>query len=447
MSKKKYRRKQSLPTEPVKIKLDSLSHEGRGVGRIDGKTVFVDGALAGEEVEMLYTYRRSKFDEGRVHQVITASKDRVEPPCQHFNICGGCSMQHLSSDAQIAHKQSILKEQLEHFAQTVPEEWLKPLQADLIGYRRKARLGVRYVFKKEKTLVGFREKYSNFLADIDGCPILLERVSDLLEPLSQLIDGMDSRQHIPQIEVANGDTRTALIVRHLKPLSNDDRAKWVEFAQQHEIVIYLQPKGPTTVHRIWPVEEEKASLSYRLDDFDVELKQEPLDFAQVNASINQKMVPLAIDLLDVGSDDQVLDLFCGLGNFTIPLATRAGYVVGVEGVQEMVDRGNQNARHNQLENVEFHQADLTSDLSDKEWNKRQYNKILIDPARSGALEVINNIVKFNADKIVYVSCNPATLARDTGELVKSGYKLTKAGVMDMFPHTTHVESIALFERN
>jgi len=445
-SNRKFRKRKAVPTEPVRINIDSLSHEGRGVGRIDGKTVFVDGALPGEEVEMLYTYQRGKFDEGRVNQVISASPDRVEAPCQHYSVCGGCSMQHLSNDAQISHKGDILKEQLAHFAETQPEEWLAPLQADLLGYRRKARLGVRWVFKKEKTLVGFREKYSNFLADIDSCPVLINKVSDLLLPMGELISQMDSRQHIPQIEVASGDEQIAFIVRHLKPLSEKDRVLWIEFAQKQQVAIYLQPKGPTTVHRIWPVEEQAAQLSYRLADFDVELLQQPLDFSQVNASINQKMVPLAIDLLDVQPEDNVLDLFCGLGNFTIPLATKAKTVVGVEGVQEMVERGAENAKHNNLDNVEFHQADLTTDLTNKVWNQRKYNKILIDPARSGALEVIENIVKFGADKIVYVSCNVATLARDTGELVKSGYKLKKAGVMDMFPHTTHVESIALFEK-
>lgn len=443
---RKFRRKKSLPKEPVTIEIESLSHEGRGVGKVDGKTVFVSGALPGETVDMVYTYSRGKFDEARVEKVISASPDRVEPPCSNFGVCGGCSMQHMDTDAQIAHKQAILKEQLQHFAQTEPQQWLEPLQADLLGYRRKARLGVRYVQKKQRTLIGFREKHSNFLADIQDCPILLKRVSDLLMPMSRLIDSMDGRLFIPQIEVANGDDKTALIVRHLKPLTEKDQLLWREFGEEHGLVVYLQPKGPNTVHRIWPSTQQDAQLCYRLADFGVELLQQPLDFAQVNASINQKMVPYALELLDVQPEDRVLDLFCGLGNFTIPLATRAKYVVGVEGVQEMVERGTENARHNQLENVEFHQADLTTDLSDKEWNQQQYNKILIDPARSGALEVIHNIVKFDAEKIVYVSCNPATLARDTGELVKSGYKLISAGVMDMFPHTTHVESIALFEK-
>lgn len=447
MGKRRNRRGKPLPTEPVSVTIDSLSHEGRGVGRIDGKTVFVDGALPGETVKMKYTFQRGKFDEGQCLEVeANANVDRVEPPCAHFGVCGGCSMQHLSTDAQITHKQQILSEQLEHFAKTQPEQWLPPMQADLIGYRRKARLGVRYVIKKERTLIGFREKHSNYLADIEHCPILVKQVADLLQPMSRLIEKMDSRLFIPQIEVACGDDDVCLIVRHLQPISEKDHQLWVRFAQEYDLVVYLQPKGPKTVHRIWPPEDEKAQLSYSFKEYGLEMLMEPLDFTQVNSSINTKMVPAAIELLDVQPTDNVLDLFCGLGNFTLPLASKANYVVGVEGVQEMVDRGTINAKHNSLENVAFYQSDLAGDLTGKEWLDREYNKVLIDPARSGAIEVISNIVKIGPEKIVYVSCNPATLARDTGELVKAGYKLKKAGVLDMFPHTTHVESIALFEK-
>jgi len=444
--RRRSRRGKPLPTEPVEVFIESLSHEGRGIGRIEGKTVFVDGALPGETVQMQYTFQRGKFDEGRTISFENPYTDRVSPPCPHFGVCGGCSMQHLSTDAQIAHKESILKEQLSHFANTQPEQWLAPLQADLLSYRRKARLGVRYVLKKERTLIGFREKYSNYLADIESCGVLVKEVDQLLQPMSRLIEAMDSRMFIPQIEVACGDDAICLIVRHLQPISEKDHKAWVEFAQKYQLIIYLQPKGPKTVHRIWPLAEDAAQLSYRLEEYDLELLMEPLDFTQVNASINQRMIPLALELLDVQPQDNVLDLFCGLGNFTLPLARKANKVVGIEGVQEMVDRGAINAKHNQLDNVDFFQADLASDLTGQVWLERQYNKILIDPARSGALEVIANIVKFNPQKIVYVSCNPATLARDTGELVKAGYRLKKAGVMDMFPQTTHVESIALFEK-
>lgn len=447
MAKRRHRRGKPLPTEPVEITIEGLSHEGRGIGRIAGKTVFVDGALPGETVQMKYTFQRGKFDEGRTISVENPHEDRVQPPCEHFGVCGGCGMQHLSTDAQIAHKQVILKEQFEHFANTQPKQWLAPLQADLLAYRRKARLGVRYVIKRERTLIGFREKYSNFLADIDYCQVLVKEVADLLKPMSELIDSMDTRLHIPQIEVACGDEAVCLIVRHLQPLTEKDQSAWVAFAQQHQLLVYLQPKGPKTVHRIWPLDEDSSRLSYRLADYDLEMLVEPLDFTQVNASINEKMITLALELLDIQPDDQLLDLFCGLGNFTLPMATKAKYVVGVEGVDEMVERGKQNAKHNNLDNVDFYQADLAADLTGKEWLDKHYNKVLIDPARSGAIEVIPNIVRLDPKRIVYVSCNPATLARDTGELVKSGYKLTKAGVMDMFPHTTHVESIAVFEKS
>ncbi len=438
-------KKKKLP-EPIQVKIESLSHEGRGIAKVNGKALFVDGALPDEEVEVAYLNQRGKFDEAKVLEVFKPSPDRVEPPCANYQVCGGCSLQHLSNSAQIKHKQSILAEQLNHFAKTQPNEWLSPIQADLLGYRRKARLGVRYVVKKQRTLIGFREKYSNYLADIDSCPILTPSVSQLIQPLSELIDAMQVRQFIPQIEVACGDEKTALIVRHLKPMGSEDRVKWAEFARDHQLIVYLQPKGPDSLQKIWPADESASQLSYQLEEFDLSFEHNPLDFVQVNASINHKMIALAIEMLEISSDDNVLDLFCGLGNFTLAIASRAAYVVGVEVVETMVERAKNNAKLNQLDNVDFYQADLTADLTDKSWNQKHYNKILIDPARSGALEVINNIVKFNAEKIVYVSCNPATLARDTGELVKSGYTLAKAGVLDMFPHTTHVESIALFEK-
>lgn len=438
------RKAKPLPTEPVNLTILSLSHEGRGVGKCDGKTIFVDGALENEQVTAKITYQRGKFDEAVAISIENPNPERVSPPCEFYTNCGGCSMQHLSNAAQILHKQSILAEQLAHFASTQPKEWLEPLQADLTSYRRKARLGVRYVSKKERTLIGFREKYSNFLADIDNCIVLDKRVDVILKPMSQLIDQMDTRQFIPQIEVTCGDDSVAIIVRHLQPLTEKDRELWLLFAQQQQIIVYLQSKGPKTVTRLWPLDDKEVILSYKLADFDLELLMEPLDFSQVNASINRKMIPLAIELLELESEDEVLDLFCGLGNFTLPLAKIAKRAVGVEGVSEMVERATINAKHNGLTNVEFYQADLAGDLTDQPWIAYNFNKVLIDPARSGALEVISNIVKFSPERIVYVSCNPATLARDTGELVKLGYELVKAGVMDMFPHTSHVESIALF---
>lgn len=440
-------RKSKLPTEPQTVEIEGLSHEGRGVGHIEGKTVFVDGALPGETVEMRYTFQRGKFDEGRLHQLLVASKDRVEPVCEYFAACGGCSMQHLSRDKQILHKQSILKEQLAHIADVEPQTWLPPVLGDSQGYRRKARLGVRYVNKKNRALVGFREKYSHYIADIDNCKVLHKPISDLIKPLGDLIATLDIKTAIPQIEVSCGDEDCAFIVRHLLPVSQSDRLKWIDFARQFNIQLYFQAKGPNSIIQVWPQQQQqRQELFYYLPEFDLKFAHQPLDFIQVNNSVNQKMIALALQLLAVNQQEQVLDLFCGLGNFSLPLATRAKYVVGVEGNQAMVEQAKTNAKLNQLDNLEFHCADLTTDLSDQPWITRQFDKILIDPARSGALQVIENIVNFNARKLVYVSCNPATLARDSKRLIDCGYSLRKAGVLDMFSHTAHVESIALFEK-
>ncbi|MEE4244962.1 MAG: 23S rRNA (uracil(1939)-C(5))-methyltransferase RlmD [Kangiellaceae bacterium] len=439
------RRRKPIPTEPVTVEIANLSHEGRGVGRIDGKTVFVDGALPGETVSMKYAAVHGKYDEGYVERVIEASDDRVEPACEHFALCGGCSLQHMANAAQIEFKQSILAEHFQHFGQLEPEQWLPPLQADTLGYRKKARLGVRYVTKKQSCLVGFREKRSNFITEIESCPVLISQVSDLIMPLRKMIGAMDAKQSTPQIELAAGDTGLAFVVRHMEPLSESDQNQWIEFAKTHQVELYFQPKGPTTVNKVYP-QDDNQRLQYRLDDFSVELNFHPMDFTQVNSSINQKMVSLAIDLLDLQHNETVLDLFCGLGNFTIPLATKAHHVIGVEGVETMVKRGYENASHNNLSNIDFYACDLQKDFSEQPWAKQGFDKILIDPPRSGALDVVEYIDKFNAKKIVYVSCNPATLARDAGVLKQKGYRLVSAGVMDMFPHTAHVESIALFDK-
>ncbi|WP_144391361.1 23S rRNA (uracil(1939)-C(5))-methyltransferase RlmD [Pleionea sediminis] len=439
------RKRKPVPQEAVEVTIEKLSHEGRGITHIDGKTTFVDGALPGERVTMKYAVVRGKFNEGYAEEVLQASDSRVEPPCPKFDMCGGCSMQHMATDEQIRFKQSILAEHFQHFGDIEPEEWLAPLQADTLQYRKKARLGVRWVSKKESCLVGFREKRSNFLAEIEQCPVLDKKVSDLIMPLRQLIGSMDAKQSTPQIELAAGDTGLAFIIRHMEAMTEADHAKWLSFAEENSIDLYYQSKGPDTVKKVFP-DDGNERLNYELIDFSVKLAFHPMDFTQVNTSINRKMVKLAIDLLEPKKEERVLDLFCGLGNFTIPLATQSGAVVGVEGVDSMVKRGYENADLNKLKNVDFYQADLQQDFSDKPWAKEGFDKILIDPPRSGALEVVEYISNFGAKRIVYVSCNPATLARDAGVLKEKGYRLTKAGVMDMFPHTAHVESIAVFEK-
>ena len=448
------RRRKVLPTEPVRCDVEKLSHDGRGIARQDGKILFVDGALPGETVMAKVVSTRSKFDELRTLEVLEAAPDRQTPPCEFADLCGGCSLQHMSSDAQIGFKESTLREQFAHFGGIEPEEWIEPMRPgntleSTLGYRRKARMGVRYVKARESVLVGFREKRNSFLTDIDRCVVLDPRIGERILPLRELLHSMDAYARIPQVEVACGDDTAAMVFRNMDELSISDREKLVAFGEAQDLHVYLQPKGPDTVHRIWPesVGRDDERLSYRLDAFDLTMKFHPMDFTQVNAGINKEMVNRAVEWLDVQPGERVLDLFCGLGNFTLPLARKGAQVVGVEGDDAMVARGRENAELNGLTNVSFHGADLHGDFTGQSWAKEGFDKILIDPPRSGAEEICKYLTAFNAKRIVYVSCNPATLARDAGVMARNGYRLVRAGVMDMFPHTTHVESIALFERD
>lgn len=442
---------------PVELVIDRLSHEGRGIAhRDDGKIVFVDGALPGEQVTAQVTFTHKKYDEAAVISVQSPSDERVTPPCPHFGVCGGCSLQHMEPGAQIAFKQRVLVDHLLHFGGISPQAWLSPLTSPEHSYRRKARLGVRFVIKKDKLLVGFRERQASYLADLDACFVMDQRLGQSITPLKQLIAGLAARDHMAQVEVAAGDEidglpSVALIFRHLVELVPEDVQALIDFCAERHWQCYLQPGGYETVHRLWPA-EGRDRLHYQLPDFVASTGQaltlafHPNDFTQVNAGINRRMVKLALDLLDPQPEDRVLDLFCGLGNFTLPLATRAREVIGVEGVETMVQRGYENAHANGLANVSFYAQDLTKDFSEQPWASLGFDKILIDPPRSGALEVIPHLLRFGARRVVYVSCNPATLARDAGEMAKAGYDLVQAGVMDMFTHTTHVESIAVFEK-
>lgn len=441
----KVRRRKRLPETLMDATIESLSHDGRGIARLDGKTTFIDNALPGEQVRFRYTFMRKKFDEGRAEEIVQAAPERVLPPCAHADICGGCALQHLHPDEQVRRKQQTLEEQLRHFAGLAPARWLEPLRGPVQGYRGKARLGVKFVEARERTLVGFREKRNNYLADLARCEVLLPPLGEALQPLAQLVDTLEVKRRVPQIEVAAGDNDIALVFRHMDPLSDADQQRIVAFCQARGWHCYLQPGNEDSMHRIWP-EGGEERLTYRHADADIELAFHPSDFTQVNSEINRQMVPLALDLLDITPEHRVLDLFCGLGNFTLPAARRAAHVVGVEGSAKMVERGYENARRNHIDNVEFHAWDLTQPAADQGWARQAFDRILVDPPRTGALEILPQVAKFGAQKLVYVSCNPATLARDAGELQKLGYTLTVAGVMDMFPHTTHVESIALFER-
>ena len=437
-------RRQRLPQEPVEASVVSLSHEGRGIAHVDGETVFIDGALPGERVTFRYLMRRRGIGEGAVIEVLEPSPERIAPRCAHFGLCGGCSLQHVSPESQLQLKQELLADQFSRIGKVQPEAWLPPLTGPAWGYRRRARLAVKHVPKKGGVLVGFRERYSPYVAAIGGCDVLAPRVGRLLPQLARLIEGLSVVRQVPQIEVAIGDDTAALVFRNLAPLTDEDRRRLIEFGQLHGFQMYQQPGNESTIDRLWP---EQAELTYRLDEFDVELAFLPTDFTQVNAEINRKMIAHAIELLALDSSQRVLDLFCGLGNFTLPLARRAGYVVGVEGDFGLVERARANARRNGIDNCEFHVADLAGDVRDLPWMRQSYERILLDPPRSGAGQLIPQIAGLGAERIVYVSCGPAALARDAGMLVHQyGYTLRSAGVMDMFPHTAHVESIALFER-
>ena len=435
-------RRERLPADPVRARIESLSHDGRGVAHVDGKTTFVDGALPGEEIAFLYTARTRRFDEGRVCDIYTASPERVEPRCAHFGLCGGCSLQHMAAERQIFAKQQTLLDNLARIGKVEPQRVLAPLAGPVWGYRNKARLGVKYVKKKGRVLVGFREKRTPYLADIRRCEVLHPAVGERIEALAELIQGLRARERIAQIEVAVGDAATALVVRNLDPLCDGDSEALKAFGRETGLHLYLQPGGPDSVTLLWP---EHSQLNYRLPAFGIELQFLPTDFTQVNPAINQPMIEQALALLELDASHRVLDLFCGLGNFTLPIARRAGGVTGIEGDAALVQRARDNARRNAIDNADFHVVDLNEDPGAHAWMQGSYDRILLDPPRSGAQEMVRHLHKPAPERIVYVSCHPGSLARDAGVLVNElGYTLAAAGVMDMFPHTAHVESMALF---
>jgi 23S rRNA (uracil1939-C5)-methyltransferase len=438
------RRKRSLPAEPREFVVDDLSHDGRGVA-VDGeKRVFLHGALPGERVRARVTGRKRRYDEGQVLDVLEPSADRVDPPCPYFGTCGGCSLQHLDPVRQIEYKQNTLVQNLARIGKVTAAELWPPITGPVWGYRRKARLSVRFVRKKGRVLVGFREHYGRFVADMQACHVLDPRVAGQLVALAELIMTMDARVSIPQIEVACGDEVCALVFRHLEALGESDLVRLRDFAQTSGLAVMLQPGGPATIHCLEP---DRVELSYSLPEFGLELAFGPSDFVQVNPDINRRMVERALQLLDVRAGDRVLDLFCGLGNFTLPLARLAAEAVGVEGDAGLVGIARDNAVRNGLDNARFHAADLSADPGSAPWLRGGYDKVLVDPPRSGAEFMLPHIAASGALKLVYVSCHPASLAHDSGILVHQlGFRLSGAGVMDMFPHTGHVESMALFER-
>jgi len=436
----------SNENEAVLTAIHSLSHDGRGIATLGNKTTFINFALPAETIVCKITKKRKQYNEADALEILKSSSDRSIPPCHHFGVCGGCSLQHMNHQAQMALKQNTLLEQLKHFGKVTPEITLPPLHANTTGYRRKARLGVKYVTKKNKLLVGFREKSSRYLADLESCAVLHPAVGERFPELSQLIASLEIYQAIPQIEVAIGDHDVALVFRHLEAVSENDEKKLADFAMQHHFQIYLQANSPASIQKLWP-KDENQRLSYSLPDHSLVFHFHPLDFTQINLEMNRLMVNQAIQLLDLNADDHVLDLFCGIGNFTLPIAKYAKQVTGIEGSEEMLTRARDNAVSNQITNTIFHAANLMEAPVNAEWMKCHYDKVLLDPPRLGAREILPFLSASGAKKIVYVSCNPATLARDAGELVhQHGYSLKYAGIMNMFPHTSHIEAMAVFEK-
>ncbi len=454
-TKRGRRRKKRLPEEAVKVEISAMSNEGRGIAHVDERTVFIDQALKGETVLFKYTRLTSKIAEGRAVEILKASDLRVAPACEAFTLCGGCSLQHMSPAAQIELKQSMLLDQLQHNGVS-PDIVLQPLLGPEYGYRHKARLGVRYVHKKEKVLVGFRERNSSFITETSRCEVLHPSVGEIISELADCINQLEAKRQIPQIEVAVGDNQTVLVFRHLEALNDSDRKLLADFCEKHSLVCYLQAGKPDQLELLSPQQAE--TLYYELPTVPesassaknqkLKIEFQPSDFIQVNPQINRQMVLNAIDFLALKSSDRVLDLFSGLGNFSLSMATHCQQVTAVEGSLVMVKKARDNARLNNINNVEFVYADLYSDDTlSAPWLKQKYDKILLDPPRSGAAEILPALKKMQAKTIVYVSCHPATLARDAAMLVNElGYGLSKAGIMNMFPHTGHVESIAVFEK-
>ncbi|MDX9995500.1 MAG: 23S rRNA (uracil(1939)-C(5))-methyltransferase RlmD [Rhodocyclaceae bacterium] len=426
--------------------VESLDHEGRGVAHVEGKAIFIEGALPGERVVYSSFRRKPTFENAQAQEILQASSQRVTPRCPHFGVCGGCSMQHLDPLAQAAAKQRVLEDAFWHIARLKSESILPPIVGPAWGYRRRARLTVRLVAKKGGVLVGFHEKRSSYVAVMDSCAVLPAPISALLPEMRRLVASLSIPDRLPQIEVAAGDTPTALVFRILEPLMPDDEDKLRAFADSHGVQVWLQTGGPDTAALFHPA--DGGWPTYRLPDFDVTLRFRPTDFTQVNHDINRVLVRRALGLLDVRPGESVADMFCGLGNFTLPLARLGARVVGVEGSGPLLARAKENAVHNGLDSrIEYHVANLFEVTPEKLAAWGRFDKMLIDPPREGAIELVKSLGENAPARIVYVSCNPATLARDAAVLVhEHGYRLAAAGIANMFPQTSHVESIALFER-
>jgi 23S rRNA (uracil1939-C5)-methyltransferase len=426
-----------------------LTHDGQGIVRA-GKTVFVAGALPGETVSFERVRKHRRHDDGKLLEVLRPAAARITPRCAHFGVCGGCALQHLSPEAQVAMKEQELRDNLERVGHVEYRTWLPALRGPAWGYRRRARLGAKYVPKKAKVVVGFRERLAPYVADVTLCEVLAEPVGTLVQALAQVLGTLDIHQHVPQIEVAVADNATALVLRVLKTPSAQDHAKLHDFAARHALRLYLQSGGLDSVEELVVGDATAAPLSYALPAFDLTLDFAPTDFVQVNGAVNRQLVTRATELLRPSAESTVLDLYCGLGNFTLALARSAGRVVGVEGEAGLVERARHNARRNGLSNVEFHVGDLAKPAElPQGWLRGRYTHVLLDPPRVGAApEMLAAIARLAPERVLYVSCHPGSLARDLGILVhEHGFMVESAGIVDMFPHTAHLESMALLVRS
>ncbi|OAN12590.1 23S rRNA (uracil(1939)-C(5))-methyltransferase [Photobacterium jeanii] len=423
-------------TKHKEIQISRLDHLGAGVGHLNKKPVFVDGLLPGEKAVVQLTEDKKQYARATVIKRLTDNADRIKPHCAIYDQCGGCNLQHLSHPAQVKAKQQSLGELMSKFAKAdFTEQQAEPIVANEWQYRRCARFAVK-LDKKGQLAFGFRKKQSKDIVEVQQCPVLAQGLNELLPQLRTLLSGLKGKKHVGHVELTQADNGRVLLIRHLQPFNDQDSAKILAFAEQHDLMLFLAPSSDELKH----CRGDKPL--YRLED--INLTFSPKDFIQVNASVNQTMVAQAIEWLDVQADDRVLDLFCGLGNFSLPLAKRAKALVGVEGVDEMVHRAANNAEQNGINNATFYQANLEEDVTLLSWAKEPFNKILLDPARAGAAGVMQHVIALQPQRVVYVSCNPATLARDSQPLLQQGYQLERLGMMDMFPHTGHLESMALF---
>jgi 23S rRNA (uracil1939-C5)-methyltransferase len=428
------------------LTVESLDQEGRGVARRDGKAIFIEGALPGERVTCAPYRKKPAYEVATLVKVVKPTAQRVAPRCRFFGICGGCSLQHLDPRAQVAVKQRVLEDSLWHIGRVRPEALLPVIHGPTWAYRHRARLAVRYVPKKGGALVGFHEKRSSYVADMDSCEVLPERYSELLRPLRELVNALSIRSRLPQIEIAAGEGADVLVLRVLEPLLPPDVELLRRFAIRHGVKIYLQPGGPETASPMSTADE--ADLYYMLPEFDLKIRFGPTDFTQVNPAVNRVLVRRALALLDPQPGERVADMFCGIGNFTLAIARRGAAVVGFEGSAELLRRAAANAGENGLsESASFVEMDLYAPGGVNPATLGRFDRMLIDPPRDGAVELVKALPEDGPRRVVYVSCNPGTLARDAAVLTQArGYRLSAAGVVNMFPHTSHVESIAVFDR-